>query len=109
MGTINKGTVASIKGNLARVIPAEADRKTTPELVIPWTLRGRTGLLEKGTAVIYAEFEDATGILLGRADGEWGEYLPKLTADSVVASGVRLEKHTHGNVEPGTGMTGQPK
>ena len=72
MGNINKGTIASISGNTARVVPSDAGAKPTAKITIPWHLRGSTGNLSKGTAVVYVEFDDSTGLLLGRADGEWG-------------------------------------
>ena len=115
MGTINKGTIASISGNTARVVPSDAGAKPTAKIVIPWHLRGNTGKLAKGTAVVYVEFDDSTGLLLGRADGEWGAYLPSLTAGSVAvpkgdvtAKGVSLSGHTHGGVETGGGSTDKP-
>lgn len=116
MGQINKGTIASISGNTARVVPSDASAKPTAKITIPWHLRGASGNLSKGTAVVYVEFDDSTGLLLGRADGEWGAYLPSLTAGSVAtpngdvtAKGVSLSGHTHGGVEPGSGSTGKPK
>ncbi len=116
MGEINKGTIASIDGNTARVVPSEAGGKPTAKITIPWHLRGSTGNLKKGTAVVYVEFNDSTGLLLGRADGEWGAYLPTLTAGSVstpkgdvTASGVSLKSHTHGGVETGGDNTSGPK
>ena len=68
MGNINKGTIASISGNTARVVPSDAGAKPTAKITIPWHLRGSTGNLSKGTAVVYVEFDDSTGLLLGRAD-----------------------------------------
>lgn len=70
MGQVNKGTIASVSGNTARVVPSDAGAKPTAKIVIPWHLRGEAGNLKKGTVVVYAEFDDATGLLLGRADGE---------------------------------------
>ena len=73
MGQINKGTIASISGNTARVVPSDASGKPTAKITIPWHLRGDNGKLKKGTLVVYVEFEDSTGLLLGRADGNyWG-------------------------------------
>lgn len=116
MGQINKGTIASIDGNTARVVPSDANAKPTAKITIPWHLRGSTGNLKKGTAVVYVEFDDSTGLLLGRADGEWGAYLPSLTAGTVetpkgdvVASGISLKNHKHGGVETGSGTTQAPK
>ena len=73
MGKINKGKIASINGRMARVIPSDASAQATVLLVIPWHMRGVRGQLKKGTVVVYVEFEDATGLLLGRADGEGWE------------------------------------
>ena len=82
MGQINKGKIASLDGNMARVVPSDAGAKPTAKITIPWHLRGETGNLKKGTDVVYVEFDDATGLLLGRADGEWGAYLPSLVIGS---------------------------
>lgn len=116
MGQISKGTIASIEGNTARVLPSDAGAKPTAKITIPWHLRGATGNLAKGVEVVYAEFDDSTGLLLGRADGEWGAYLPGLTAGSisvpkgdVTAKGVSLSGHTHSGVETGGGNTGKPQ
>ena len=96
MGQINKGTIASISGNTARVVPSDASARPTARITIPWHLRGDTGNLKKGTEVVYVEFDDSTGLLLGRADGEWGAYLPSLNVGDVSAGGVSLKNHTHG-------------
>ena len=75
MGKINKGTVASISGNTARVVPYDASTGPTIMITIPWHLRGEAGNLEKGTEVVYVEFDDFTGVLMGRLDGEGGNGL----------------------------------
>lgn len=72
MGQINKGTIASISGNTARVTPCDDSTRPTAKITIPWHLRGASGNLTKGTEVVYVEFDDFTGLLLGRADGEGG-------------------------------------
>lgn len=72
MGQINKGRIASISGNTARVVPVDSGSLTTARITIPWHLRGSGGNLKKGTIVVYAEFADSTGLLIGRADGEGG-------------------------------------
>lgn len=72
MGQIHKGKIASISGNTARVVPADAGAKPTAKITIPWHLRGDSGNLKKGTGVVYVEFDDSTGLLLGRTDGEGG-------------------------------------
>lgn len=107
-GQINKGKIATISDAKARVVPSDREDKATAKLVVPWHLRGDTGDLEVGDEVIYAEFDDGTGILLGRMDGDWGEYLPKLRSDNITDDGVRLAAHKHSGVEPGSGNTGNP-
>ena len=112
MGQISKGKIASISGTTARVVPSDANAKPTAKITIPWHLRGSTGNLKKGTEVVYVEFDDSTGLLLGRADGEWGAYLPSLSAGSVkssgdvTAGGVSLKNHRHGSA---MGDTSGPK
>ena len=133
-GTINKGTINTINGTTARVSPCSAAGLVSPQqVVIPWHLRGASGNLTKGTTVVYVLFEDQTGILLGRADGDWGNYLPVLTVetdinvgDEVKASGnvsaasmsaggdvtagsISLKNHTHSAVTAGPDNTGKPQ
>lgn len=112
MGQINKGTIGSISGNTARVVPSDASAKPTAKITIPWHLRGNSGNLKKGTEVVYVEFDDSTGLLLGRADGEWGAYLPSLSAGDVTAGGVSLKNHKHSyswSDDAGSSTTGAPK
>ena len=109
MGQINKGKIAGISGNTARVLPSDASAKPTANITIPWHLRGGAGNLKKGTEVVYVEFDDSTGLLLGRADGEWGAYLPTLNAGDVTSGGISLKGHKHGGVETGSGTTSAPK
>lgn len=109
MGQINKGKIGSISGNTARVIPSDASARPTAKITIPWHLRGDSGKLKKGTEVVYVEFDDSTGLLLGRADGEWGAYLPSLSAGDVKAGGVSLKNHRHGGVRTGDGTTSAPQ
>lgn len=72
MGQINKGTIAVINGDTARVVPYDTSTSPTAKVLIPQHLRGEAGNLKKGTEVVYIEFEDFTGLLLSRADGEGG-------------------------------------
>lgn len=68
-GTVEKGTITNINSttNMAKVRTASGI--VTGEVVIPWHMRGSSGNLTKGTEVIFAMFDDHTGLLLGRADG----------------------------------------
>ena len=82
MGNINKGTIASISGNTARVVPSDAGAKPTAKITIPWHLRGSTGSLSAGNINV-----------------------PK---GDVTARGISLSGHTHGGVETGSGSTKKP-
>lgn len=102
---IQKGTISSIEGKAdrngdkttARVLPCTADGAVTRPLTIPWWLRGKMGNLAPDVQVAYAMFEDGTGIILARMDGEWDGNVPgDINVDGdVVASGVSATQHTH--------------
>lgn len=129
-GYIDKGKITSIDGNSVRVVPCNESGLVSARVVVPWHLRDSSGNLAKGTEVIYVIFDDQTGILLGRADGDWGSYLPGLTiggtlnaagvtaknsitagsiaATTVKAGDVSLGSHKH-SVTDGATETGSPK
>ena len=118
-GYIEKGKITSIDGNTARVIPCNEYGLVSAQAVIPWHMRGATGNIAKGTEVIYAVFDDQTGVLLMRADGNWGSSLPSLSiignvsagsvsSESIKAGGKELATHTH-SVTEGATETGSPK
>lgn len=139
MSCIEKGIILTIEGeadrngNLtkARVQSKTAEGTTTLPLTIPWYLRGSMGMLEKGTEVVYALFDDATGVILARMDGNWEGKMEEtqlfldlmdttatvqgsidvsdgITGDTITDSGVRLATHTHGGVESGGSNTSHP-
>ncbi len=113
---IQKGTISSVEGRAdrngdkttARVLPCTADGAVTRPLTIPWWLRGKMGNLKPGDEVAYAKFEDGTGIILSRMDGEWDGTIPgDVTIDKgdinvpdgdVTASGISQTSHTHAGV-----------
>lgn len=68
--TIDKGTISSLKngGTEAEVIPGAAKAAVSVPLIVPESLKNK---LTAGTEVIYAMFEDNTGIILCRADGKY--------------------------------------
>ena len=78
MADIQKGKISTIEdtldanGNntLARVIPNQETGVVTKPLVIASHLRGEYGKLAKGTEVVFVVFQDRSGIILSRADGE---------------------------------------
>lgn len=118
---IQKGTISSVEGRAdrngdkttARVLPCTADGAVTRPLTIPWWLRGKMGNLKPGDEVAYAKFEDGTGIILSRMDGEWDGTIPgDVTIDKgdinvpdgdVTASGISQTSHTHAGVHGETG------
>lgn len=117
---IQKGRISTVEGDpdrngdktKARVIPCTADGIVTRPLTIPWWLRGKMGNLKPGIEVAYTMFEDGSGLILSRMDGEWDGIVPgdvelikgDLTVSDgdisspdgdVTAQGVSLTEHTH--------------
>lgn len=113
---IQKGKISTVEGaadrngdkTTARVLPCTADGMVTRPLTIPWWLRGKMGNLKPGDEVAYAMFEDGTGIILSRMDGEWDGTVPgsvkvekgdvTVPDGDVTASGISLNTHTHAGV-----------
>ena len=113
---IQKGKISTVEGpadrngdkTAARVLPCTADGMVTRPLTIPWWLRGKMGNLKPGDEVAYAMFEDGTGIILSRMDGEWDGTVPgsvkvekgdvTVPDGDVTASGISLKTHTHTGV-----------
>ena len=123
---IQKGKISTVEGaadrngdkTTARVLPCTADGMVTRPLTIPWWLRGKMGNLKPGDEVAYAMFEDGTGIILSRMDGEWDGTVPgsvkvekgdvTVPDGDVTASGISLKTHTHAGVHGETsGPTAQ--
>lgn len=120
---IQKGKISTVEGaadrngdkTTARVLPCTADGMVTRPLTIPWWLRGKMGNLKPGDEVAYAMFEDGTGIILSRMDGEWdGTVTGSVKVEKgdvtvpdgdVTASGISLKTHTHAGVH---GETSSP-
>lgn len=110
MGTIEKGIILTLEGDKdnnnnytkARVQATSADGTSTLPLSVPWYLRGRMGNLSKGTEVVYALFDDATGVVLSRMDGNWNGNIEgdvtvsgNITADIIQNHNIVLLTHTH--------------
>ena len=113
MGQIEKGIILTLEGvkdrnnnhTAARVQSTSSDGTSTLPLTIPWYLRGSMGNLQKGTEVVFASFDDASGMILSRLDGNWnGEMEEKqlnitgdvnvfgyIDADSVRSDGEVIE------------------
>ena len=66
---VHKGKVSSVlnDGKTVMVTPYAGGIVTAP-LVVPFFL---IGVLPIGTPVIYSTFDDNTGIILARTDGDW--------------------------------------
>lgn len=73
---INKGIISSLleDGRRATVTP-HFGGIVTAQLSIPFYL---VGSVPVGTEVVYAEFEDQTGLILHRLDGEWNHSLKEV-------------------------------
>lgn len=132
MAEVQKGKISKIEGpndnngnpTRARVLPATSDGAPSRPYVIPWWLRGPAGNLAAGVEVAFATFDDLTGIILARMDGEGGATIPgsltitgsvtvgggstvtgavnagsvttpALTATSGTIGGVNVPAHTH--------------
>ncbi|XCH78335.1 MAG: pre-mRNA-splicing factor [Candidatus Dehalobacter alkaniphilus] len=122
--TIQKGTISSIEGEVdrngdrtkARVLPSTSGGSVTRPLTIPWWLRGQIGNLAPGVEVAFALFEDSTGIILTRMDGEWNGSIPgdvtidgDLKVNDMETNTVEsYNSHIHGGVQAGTSDTSEP-
>lgn len=93
-GTIDKGNISRILAakdwnghpTTATVNPCTNSGAITPALTIPWYLRGKMGGLKVGDCVAYALFDDGTGVIIDRLDGEWTGVIdyPTTTTGDVV-------------------------
>ncbi len=124
MADIQKGKISSIEASpldnnglatKAKVFSLTGGSVTMP-LTIPWYLRGTMGNLAADVEVVFALFEDKTGYILGRADGEFQGHMPYDTtfdkgvavtknvnaADFVSATYGSTNEHTHTDSQSGT-------
>lgn len=77
---IGKGTISALlEGGKKVTIKPYLGEVVTPELVVPFFL---FDCLTVGMPVVYAAFEDNSGVVLARMDGEWNHR---------VWDGIRLE------------------
>lgn len=128
MSEIQKGIISTIEAApvdrngdsmIARVLPSLQPDMPTKPLVIPWHLRGAMGELKAGDIVVFALFNDLTGIILERMDGEWTGIIPgsvtatenieamgNLSATDLITSKVASQNgHIHGNGNEGADTT----
>lgn len=81
----------------ARVLPLVGDGVVTRPYALLWSVRGGMAELAVGDVVVCARFEDGTGIVLCRSDGEWGGIVPgdvEVEGDATI-KGVPFSSHTH--------------
>ena len=79
MCVVQKGIILTLEGETdqngnptkARVQAASAEGTSTLPITIPWYLRGKMGNLEKGSEIAFIIFDDYTGIIVSRMDGNW--------------------------------------
>jgi hypothetical protein len=68
---VQKGKVSTVlNGGKAVTVTPYAGSTVTAPLTVPFFL---VGVLPVGTPVAYVVFDDNTGIVLSRMDGEWNE------------------------------------
>lgn len=73
---VKKGKVSTLSadGRTVTATPFSGGVVSAP-LVVPFFL---IGALPIGTPVVYSVFEDNTGIVLARSDGEWNHKLQEI-------------------------------
>ena len=79
MSVVQKGIILTLEGEIdkngnptkAKVQSVSAEGTSTLPITIPWHLRGEMGKLEKGTEIAFVVFDDTTGIIVSRIDGNW--------------------------------------
>lgn len=99
-----KGTISALYdgGKIATVKPYLGD-VVSSKLIVPFFL---FDCLNIGMPVVYASFEDNTGVVLARMDGEWNHKLYDgveiatgniivTTGDIITGSVPSYERHTH--------------
>lgn len=108
---INKGTVSAIlEGGKKINAKPYIGESVTVALVVPYFL---FGCLEVGMPVVYVTFEDNTGIVIARMDGEWNKNLVgditvdgTVTAKNLVTNVASFNSHIHSAPE---GTTSGPR
>lgn len=86
---INKGFISSLTegGKKAIVIPQESSGNVSFPLVVPYFL---LECLEPNMPVVYSTFQDNTGIILARLDGEWNH---KIYRELTVEGTTHMTQH----------------
>lgn len=108
---VSKGTISALHdgGKMAEVKPYTGE-VVTVRLVVPFFLFES---LTVGMEVVYAAFDDNTGLVLARMDGEWNHDLKgmvkveqQVEAQDFRSGGISFNSHKHNAPD---GMTGGPQ
>ena len=116
---VDKGKVSSLRNNgkIAEVIPSTAEAAVTCQLVVSELIQKH---IDVGDEVVYATFEDNTGIVLAKMDGTWSHKVDckiEIT-DNVIAKDIQTSavqslnghkhEYTHGGTSSGSDKTSAP-
>ena len=117
---IEKGVISTIGdgGKTAAAVPSFSDTPVSATLTVPFYL---IGCLEPGMAIVYVQFQDNTGVVLARMDGEWSHTLRgdvsirgnhtvtgaqtvtgTVTAANLITETAAFNSHTHTCPDGGT-------
>ena len=108
---IEKGVISTVGagGKTATAVPSFSDTPVSATLTVPFYL---IGCLEPGMPIVYTQFQDNTGVVLARMDGEWNHDLEgdvniqgNITAADLVTGSATFNGHKHSN---SAGETGGP-
>lgn len=105
---IEKGLISTVSadGKTAFAVPSFSDAPVSAALTVPFYL---VGSLTAGVAVAYAQFDDNTGVILARMDGDWSHNLDgdiKITGDLQTTTVPSYNSHTH---DTPSGASGAPR
>ena len=105
-GIIDKGRISRILTDKkdwyglathAQVNPCTNAGAVTPPITIDWRLRGKNGQLKVGDEVAYCLFDDGTGVIFARLDGENSGFIDYDTTTTGDVVNQKTET-THGDV-----------
>ena len=81
---MNKGTVSAIlEGGKKVSVKPYMGESVTVALVVPYFLEN---CLEVGMPVVYTTFDDNTGIVISRMDGDWRGALTNIEIERILKS-----------------------
>lgn len=113
---IDKGRISAIAedGKTATVVPDFDGASVTVPLVIPYFL---AGCLTVKTPVVYVTFQDNTGVILCRMDGDWSHKLAddltvsgRIMAADLVTPAASFNSHRHQYYnDGGSATTSEPR